>query len=796
MIALKDSMTRDDLARMMRGAVARLERGAVWVRRLKLQYVVAALALLAMAATLLYSNCGLTGCPDVRQLTAYQPGGAPVLLDRHGERFADLAPYERVVVSLDSLPPHVSNAFIAVEDRRFWRHNGVDWVRVMGAASANVKARGVTQGSSTISMQLARNIFPRELPGSERTMKRKLQEARVAQLIEGRFTKAEILELYLNHIYFGGGAYGVEAASRLYFGKGAAELTLEESATLAALPKAPSHYDPRRHAERSQARRDLVLGLMEAQQLVDSGAVRKARETELAVRGRDSRNRESVPLGYSFIDVIRETLEEQFGENLYRSRLLIHTTLDPVSQEAAERELERQLKALDGRVRSGEGELQGSVVIMEAATGDVLALVGARDPTTSRYNRAVHARRQVGSSFKPFVFATALQEGIPTSQLVSDMPLRLQLSRNDVWQPSNYDGTHEGDVSLRHALVRSRNIPTVRLAQEVGIEDVARTARLAGVTAAMDVTPSLSLGTVAMSPLQLAAAYTPFATLGRSVQPRFVVRVETEQGRTVWQAPLVAPRQSMDPAVAYIVTDILRDAVDHGTGTGVRTAGFRGPAAGKTGTTNGATDAWFVGYTPDVVGAVWIGYDRPSPMGSGATGGGFAAPVWGRIMRQVYTQRPMPAAWEPPANVVHHRIDPGTGLVLQDGCEPSGGQARVEIFVAGSVPQAACPYRDFWSDFWNRVGGAFGRDREQPERNVLGGGRDVRVESERRGPPPAAERGGGQAQGPPGQQGRGNSRQQRDAVRDQQRAMEEFLRQRSEELRRQANRGRRNGGGE
>jgi 1A family penicillin-binding protein len=751
--------------------------------RIRLQYVLVAGALLAGLALLLYANCGTAGCPDIRQLTAYQPGGAPVLLDRHGEKFADLAPYERLVVSLDSLPPHVANAFIAVEDRRFWRHNGVDWRRVGGAALANVRARGVTQGSSTIPMQLARNIFPRELPGTERTMKRKLQEARVAQQIEARFSKSEILEMYLNHIYFGGGAYGIDAAARLYFGKSSHDLTVGEAATLAALPKAPTHYDPRRRPEQSVARRDLVLTLMEQQSLIDGETAAGARESELAVRTDAARDRSGVPLGPNFIDIVRDVLEERFGENLYRSRLRIHTTLDPIAQRAAETELETQLKSLSGRVRAGEGELQGSVVVMEAATGDVLALVGGRDPTTSRYNRATHGRRQVGSAFKPFVFAAALHEGIPTSQLVLDAPLRMQLSRNDVWEPSNFDGMYEGNVSLRRALVRSRNIPTVRLASAVGIDDVARTARAAGVSAQMDETPALALGTVAMSPLQLATAYTTFATLGSTAEPRFIVRVEDEKGKLLWQPARRPSVRGMDAAVAYIVTDILRDAVDHGTGTGVRSAGFRGPVAGKTGTTNNATDAWFVGYTPDVVGAVWIGYDRPSPLGGAATGGGFAAPVWGRIMRQVYAERPLPDAWTAPAGVQQLRIDPYTGLVLQDGCEPYGTGSTTEIFTAANVPQTACPYRDFWSDFWNRVGGVFdgrgGRsgERERQQRdNVLGGGRDVRIESERRGnaqPPQAAP--------PP----RAAPRQ---PARDD--AMEEFLRQRSERLRQQQGQGR------
>jgi 1A family penicillin-binding protein len=755
------------------------------LKRIPLRYAVAAVAVVIAASGWLYSNCGLNGCPDIQLLSAYQPGGAPVLLDRHGDKFADLAPYERVVVSLDSLPPYVANAFIAVEDRRYWRHRGVDWPRVLGAALANVRARGVTQGSSTIPMQLARNIFPRELPGTERTLKRKLQEARVAQQIEGRFSKAEILELYLNHIYFGGGAYGIEAASRLYFGKGAGQLTLPEAATLAALPKAPTHYDPRRRPEQARVRRDLVLTLMERQQLIAAEAASQARETKLAARTDGRRDRSGVPLGAYFIDIVRDALEEQFGETLYRSRMQIYTTLDPVAQRAAEKELETQLASLDGRVRKGDGALQGAVVVLEAATGDVMALVGGRDPTTSRYNRALHGRRQVGSAFKPFVFAAALAEGVPTSQLVLDAPLRMQLSRNDVWEPSNFDGVYEGEVSLRRALVRSRNIPTVRLASAVGIDDVARTARAAGVHETMDETPSLALGTVAMSPLQLATAYTTFATLGQTAEPRFVLRIEDETGRSLWEAPRSQARRGMDPGVAYVVTDILRDAVNYGTGTGVRTAGFRGVAAGKTGTTNSATDAWFVGYTPDVVGAVWIGYDRPSSLGGAATGGGFAAPVWGRIMRQLYSKRPAPQAWRVPAGVLERRVDTYTGLVLQDGCYPGGSGESTEIFLAQHVPASTCPQRDFWSDFWGRVGGVFGgsrgagsdrRDTEHGGRERVLGGRDRGDSEPLRSARPRAE----------------------PAPRPTSPRIEEFLRRRSEELRRQQAtppRGRSRGGG-
>jgi 1A family penicillin-binding protein len=656
-----------------------------------------------VAASALYANCGMTGCPDVTTLAAFQPGGASMLLDRNGAHFADLAPFERAVVPLDSLPGHVPAAFLAVEDHRFYRHRGLDLIRVIGAARENIRSRGVREGSSTIPMQLARNVFPDRLPGTDRTFKRKLQEIRVAQLLERQYTKDEILELYLNHIYFGGGAYGVEAAARLFFDKSASDLTMPEAATLAALPKAPTHYDPRRNPDRATERRDLVLSLMARHGLATPDEAAEAREAPLAARV-DGRDRSGIPLGAYFVDVARDQLEAQFGESLYRQRLVVHTTLDTLAQAASERELAAQLGVLDGRVRGGEGELQGAVVILEAHTGDVLALVGGRDPATSRYNRATKGRRQVGSAFKPFVFAAAIARGIPTSQLLLDTPLRMQLSRNDVWQPSNYDGRFEGEIALRQALVRSRNVPTVRLAASVGIGDVATTARNAGITDPMDETPALALGTVATSPLRMAVAYTAFATLGNAAEPRYILRVEDEEGRLLWEPPYTPPRPALDPALAYVVTDILRDAVDYGTGTAVRHVGFRGDVAGKTGTTNGATDVWFVGYTPDVVGAVWIGYDRPTSLGPGATGGGFAAPIWGRVMREVYSAggRPATNGWSVPPGVQWRRVDLATGHAVQEGCFARGGE-RSEVFTSYNLPHTVCPRRDLWQDFLDEL---------------------------------------------------------------------------------------------
>lgn len=726
-----------------------------------------------VAALLLWQNCGLAGCPDVRRLAAYQPNGAPMLIDRNGDHFADLTPFERVVVEMDSLPAHVPQAFLAVEDQRFFRHDGVDWVRVVGAALANLRAGDVTQGSSTISMQLARNVFPKMLPGQERTMRRKLLEVRMAQEIEQTYAKDEILELYLNHIYFGGGAYGIEAAAQRWFDIPARELSVAQAALLAALPKAPSHYDPRFHPDAAKARRDLVLTLMEEQQRIDAGTAADAREAELRITA-EQRTAGDDPLGSWFIDVVRTTLEERFGDDLYSGRLRIHTTMDVRAQRAAEEELREQLASLSGRVRKGDGPLQGSVVLLEAHTGDVLALVGGRDHDASRYNRAVRGFRQVGSAFKPFVYAAAIEDGFPPSQLIEDTPLRMELSHNDVWEPRNYDGRFEGVITMREALVRSRNVPTVRLASAVGTEHIAEVAKSTGISSRIPMEPSMALGTASMSPLDLATAYTPFATLGTATRPRYITRVEDQNGTILWQTD-VERAQVMDPGVAYILTDILRDAVDSGTGTAVRAAGVRGPVAGKTGTTSDATDAWFVGYTPELVGSVWIGYDKPSSISSAATGGGLAAPVWGRMMARVQANRDTPAPWQRPARVVEAYIDPESGMLLADGCRSRWGYAEREIFLRDHLPEAHCPQpRRWYDDIWGAIGGLFSsEDRHDLERarREIARELDRARRDERRG----SRRNNDDA--------RERRQEREDQIRELEEEMEEIAREREEILR-------------
>jgi penicillin-binding protein 1A len=658
-------------------------------------------ALLAVSAVILlilgvgWMRCGIRGCPDVRRLASYRPGGAPVLLDREGRPFGDLAPVEGELVTLKSLPKHVPQAFLAVEDRRFYEHGAVDWMRVAGALMANLRSRKVEEGSSTITMQLARNVFPERIPGQERTLARKLLEVRVALEIEDEFEKDEILELYLNHIYFGNGARGIEAAARHYFGVHARELTLPQAALLAALPKGPGHYDPRRNPREARERRDLVLSLMVEQGKIPAAAAERARAAPLGVTRRRMAGGRSVFASY-FIEEVRRQLEELMGGDLYDQRLRVRTTLDSGAQRAAEQELQRQLHAIEsgalGGFRRRDAPLQGAVVMMGAVEGDVLAWVGGRDFNESRFDRVRGARRQAGSAFKPFVYAAALDDGRTLSDPLSDEPLRVDQGGRHFWEPRNFDDRYDGQVSMREALVRSKNVPTVRLAQQIGTHAVAAVARDAGIQPPISEEPSMALGTVAVSPLELTAAYTAFAGLGTGVKPRLVVQVEDPDKRVVWSSE-VESRRVLQPAIAYLVNDALRDALLRGTGQTVRQAGFQGVAAGKTGTTNDGTDAWFVGYDPQVVATVWIGFDRPQPIMAKATGGRLAAPVWARIVERFYGGRSRPRPWSQPDGIVAASVDPDTGMVLAPGCLPLAAAPYRELFVSSRLPRETCPTR-------------------------------------------------------------------------------------------------------
>ncbi|HWV58325.1 MAG TPA: PBP1A family penicillin-binding protein [Longimicrobiales bacterium] len=653
-----------------------------------------------LALVVAWTTCGLRGCPDIELLQGYMPDEASVVVDRNGEPVGSLYLVRRVLVPLDSVPEHVAAAFIAAEDRRFWEHSGVDWRRIPGAAWRNLQARRIEEGFSTITMQLARNLFPDALPAEERTVARKLGEMRVAMEIEERYGKQEILELYLNQIYFGSGAWGIEAAAREFFGKSASQLTLAEGAMLAGVPVAPSVLNPRAAPEAAKRRRSVVLSRMVAAGLITAEEARVAAEEPVHLSRSDWIVRDEAPY---FLEAVRQEMEQVLGRALYTRGLTIHATIDLDVQRIAERELLAQLERIEsgayGTFRhprysqsadvpeepSGRTPyLQGAVVVMELATGGVLAMVGGRDFNDSRYNRALQAWRQPGSAFKPVVYAAALEEGIPPTHRLADTPYSLRLAGGQVWAPTNYGGGYSGQVTLRDALRLSKNVPTVRLADEVGLSRVIGMARQLGLSGRIPEVPSVVLGAAEVTLMELVTAYTPFATLGDRVEPRLVTHVEDRNGNVVWRSERET-RRVLDPAVAFLVTDILRDVVNRGTGTAVRAAGYRGPAAGKTGTTNDATDVWFVGFTPAVAAGVWIGMDRPRTVVAGATGGVLAAPVWGRVVRALGESG---QDWAPPPGVMNVRVDVFGDPVPND-CPPMG-PTRTEFILRGTVAVESC----------------------------------------------------------------------------------------------------------
>jgi len=621
---------------------------------------------------------------------------ASLVFARDGSLVGEIGRESRTSVVIRTLPKYVGAAFVAVEDHRFYQHDGVDLIGVAGAIKGKI-LEGITGdnrgGASTITQQLVGNMHPDQIDRRDMSMGRKLREQQAAREMERHYSKEQILEGYINQINFGHGWYGVESASRHYFGKPAARLTLAEAATLAALPKSPVGYDPARFPEKARARRNLILGLMADQGYVTAADAERAKaEPVVTVPNRGM----AAPAEY-FVDAVRQTLERG-GLSLAAGGYRIYTTVDVALQRAAVDALVAGTLEVEQRpgyphptlagAPNKIDALEGVVVAIEPSTGDVKALVGGRDHLLAPFNRATNALRQPGSSFKPFVYAKALEDSLSAATIVPDSAITIVLdsARNETYSPSNADGKFLGPITLREALTLSRNPVAVQLAMHVGLDSMAAMGQRAGITTPIMPVPASALGASVVRPLDYVAAYTVWANLGSVVEPRLVTRVEDAAGRIVYQRPPSIPKSVMDPRVAFIVRDMMRDAVERGTGGPARRAVPSSIAiAGKTGTTNDNVDVWFMGMTPDLVAGVWLGFDRPKTIMPGAAGGSLAAPIWGAMMARYYAGRTSPISWTPPIGMLTADLDRATGQPA-DASTPAS-QRYTEFFVPGTEPE-------------------------------------------------------------------------------------------------------------
>ena len=613
---------------------------------------------------------------------------------RDGAYIGEIGNESRTSVLLRTLPKYVGQAFVAVEDQRFYQHDGVDLIGVAGAIRGKLleQITGAHRGgASTITQQLVGNMHPDQIDRRDVSVARKFREQQAAREMERHYSKEQILEGYINQINYGHGWYGVESAARHYFGKSASRLSLAEAATLAALPKSPVGYDPARFPDKSKARRDLILGLMTQQGFITAADAQRARGEPMVTAPNSGA---AAPAQY-FVDAARQ-VAERAGVNVAAGGFRVYTTVDPALQGAAEQALVEGIvnveQRTDFRHRSwasakGVGNLlEGAVVAIEPSTGDVKALVGGRNYAMAPFNRATRALRQPGSSFKPFVYAKALEDSLSAATIVPDTALSIPMPDGSVYSPDNSDNRFLGPITLREAFTHSRNPVAVQLALRVGLDSMAEFARRAGITTPIAPVPASALGASVVRPLDYVAAYTVWANLGSTVEPRIVTRIEDATGRIVYQKSPAVPQPVIDPRIAFIVRDMMRDAVERGTGTAARKAVPASiPVAGKTGTTNDNVDVWFMGMTPDLVAGVWLGFDRPTTITPGGAGGTLAAPIWGAMMARYYAGRSAPSAWTPPVGLVTAELDRVTGL-LADATTPAE-RRYTEYFVPGTEPE-------------------------------------------------------------------------------------------------------------
>jgi penicillin-binding protein 1A len=662
--------------------------------------------------------------PDLEQLKEYAPRLTTRLLDRNGELIAELFTERRMQASLDRIPQQTIDAILTTEDARFWNHWGVDMVRIFGAALVDITTLSLKQGASTLTQQLARDLYLNR----ERTFGRKIRETLTAIQIERHFSKREILEMYLTQIYFGHGAFGVASAAGRYFNKPVEQLTLAESALLAALPKAPSNYSPFYHPDAALARRNLILEMMWKGRKVTTEAYQAAVREPLQVNPAP----ELGVFGTApyFTEMIRQKLSkeaERLGFDYLGDGLTVQTTLDARLQRFAELAVDSQMtdlqhsyrvrfvnhnlgqvsRALYGdetagswaRIREDTARvdsafptravLQVALVALDPRTGDILAMIGGRDFAKSKFNRAVQAVRQPGSVFKPFVYTAAIDNGYPPSFELLNQDVVLVMYDGTRWAPQNYDGSRGGLTTLREAIRRSLNLVTVRLVQEVvPPATVVKYTHQMGIMTPIDAVDAIALGSSGIIPIEATAAYAVFANQGIWCEPRGLVSITDRFGTQIAEYTS-EQRVALPKETAYIMTNMLETAIRQGTGASAYSRfGWDKTAAGKTGTTNDFTDAWFIGFTPRLICGVWVGLDDPAEtIGKGASGAVIALPMWAKFMKMAYDSLGLPdEEFEIPEGVMKATICNETKKLASAYCP-----VKVEeIFRAGTEPTEEC----------------------------------------------------------------------------------------------------------
>lgn len=743
----------------------------------------AVVTLLGVSGYVLYVMAKL---PKVDRLTDYKPPIVSQVFGDDGTLVGEFYLERRIVVPVNKMPRKLIQAFVSAEDSNFYSHKGIDYLGIMRAAFKNVMSMSKKEGASTITQQVAKSM----LLTPEKKFSRKIKEAILAKRMEERLSKDEILYLYLNQIYLGSGAYGVQAAAETYFGKNVEQLNLAEMSIMAGLPKAPNSYSPIKHLDKARERQRYVLDRMTAEGYITPAEADHARNTPIILQPMKKVNNEESAY---YLEHLRIQLEQKYGEDLlYKGGLKIYTTMNAGMQRAAYESLRKGLKEVDKRqgfrgptkylnetdvdafcgkvedgidsaslktgetyqgvvvgfhpekgealVRVGERkgvlsrqnmawagrmamsnhygkpekknrgltlgsvievsvispefnkdgaqfaldqtpEVQAALVSIDPRSGGVKAMVGGYDFKKSQFNRAIQAKRNVGSAFKPIIYAAALDKGLTPATIIEDAPVEYPDGAGGVWKPQNYDHKFRGPVTMREALTDSINIVSVKIMEQIGGQYAAEYARKLGFTSQIPANLALALGAASVSPFELTSAYAVFANKGELTPQYFITKVTDTDGTVLQETPPPVPVPVISPETAYVITNLMQSVVS--SGTGHRASVIGRPVAGKTGTTNGAKDAWFIGYIPQLVTGVWVGYDQERSLGSGGTGGQAAAPIWGDFMQKAVMSLPA-EDFEAPENVSFVLINPHTGNLAKEGT----AGAVMECFTKGTEPES------------------------------------------------------------------------------------------------------------